>query len=138
MSKRGNARDSIVKHLWDRDVRHRDGDVVVYLSSRIEAVLGPPGRLIWPSKSAYRSMHPDHEVIFNACLFAGMEHGDDEAVEVWFGDIDLTLDGERLERAAETLGCQLVLTPEQPFRFEGLAAGMCSYAASGVRVFTPR
>lgn len=138
MSEHEISGNPYVKHLWQRDVRYRDGDVVVCLSSMIEAILGPSGRMISASKTDYRSRYPDHDVMFNACLFAADEPGGGEAVEVWFGDIDLTMEREALQRAADAAGRRLILTPEQPFRFKGLAEGMLSSAARGVQMFDPR
>jgi hypothetical protein len=120
-----------------RGTPRRDGKVIVNLSPRIEAVLGPPGRLLSGSKTAYSRAHPDHEVLFNACAFACEAGEEDDAVEVWFGDIDLTLERDLVQRAADAVGVRLLLTPEQPFRFEGLAAGLDSYTADRVRVFEP-
>jgi hypothetical protein len=106
--------DRRIKHLWPRDQLYDDGGVLVRLESQIERVLGPAGCLISASKTDYRDRHPDHEVVFNACLFT------DDGVEIWFGDIDVTKDQARLQQVADLLGKRLVLTPEQPYRFKGL------------------
>ena len=137
MTEQSQTGDPIVKHLWPRDVLHRDGHVAVCLSSRVEDVLGRSGRLISASKTSYLRARPGHEVLFNACLFAAEAGKERSAVAIWFGDIDLELDRERVQQAADALGLRLVLTPEQPFRFRGLAAGMRSYKADRVRVFEP-
>jgi hypothetical protein len=133
--------DPRVKHLWERDVLYRDGNVPVRLRSRVEDLLGPAGRMLSASKSSYRRKHPDRDALFNACVFAiaTADPADEpDAEQVWFGDVDLDLDGDRLQRAADAIGMRLVLTREQPFRFDGLAAGMRSSAADRVRLFEPR
>jgi len=137
MSEQHRTGDPGVKHRWPRAVLHRDGHVAVRLSSRIEGVLGQCGQLVGASKTAYRRAHPDHEVLCNACLFAAEAGKEASAVAVWFGDIDLELDRERVQRAADAVGRRLVLTPEHPFRFRGLAAGMRSHSADRVRIFQP-
>jgi hypothetical protein len=63
----------------------------------ILATLGPAGRMIAASKTAYREDNPDHLTVFNAnvCLGRG---------KVWWGDIDLTLDESLLlDLAAEAV-----------------------------------
>jgi hypothetical protein len=44
--------------------------------------LGPPGRMISGSKTAYHQAFPTHRVFFNANLTVG-------GVKVWHGDLDL-------------------------------------------------
>jgi hypothetical protein len=106
--------DPRIKHLWPRDQLYDDEGVRVRLESQIERVLGPVGCLLSASKSDYRLRHPDHEVLFNACLFT------DDGVEIWFGDIDITRDHAKLQQAADLAGERLVLTPERPHRSRGL------------------
>jgi hypothetical protein len=106
--------DRRIKHLWPRDQLYDDEGVLVRLASQVERILGPAGYLLSASKSDYRERHPDHEVLFNACLFT------DDGVEIWFGDIDITNDHDRLQQVADLLGERLVLTPEKPYRFQGL------------------
>jgi len=70
-----------------------------------------PGRLISHSKSAYREAHPDHTVIFNSNVICG-KHG-----KVWWGDLDLTLDGAKLSMVAEELSTELLVLRELDARF---------------------
>lgn len=46
------------------------------------AVVGPAGRMISPSKSAYRDRHPDHVVAFNSLLCLA------DGAGLWWGDLD--------------------------------------------------
>lgn len=80
----------------------------------INELLGPPGRLLSASKSAYEIKFPDHKIFFNACLFVGDE-------QVWHGDIDFDLDTETVQTIANITGKLITVTREWPFRFEGLA-----------------
>jgi hypothetical protein len=89
------------------------GQVKICLSEEAAKLLGEPGRLVGHSKTAYCRRFPDHEVIFNACLF------DQTGTEIWFGDIDLTLEEEALRKLGRQFG-PITLTPEHPYRFEGL------------------
>lgn len=123
---RGNP---LVKHLWERDRAYRDGEMKIKLSSRLEEHLGHSGRLISGSKTSYVRAYPDHDVMFNACLF------DEYGVEVWFGDIDLTLEADRVQAAADEAGQRLVLTPEWPYRFEGPPDDLTG--DDRIRVFDP-
>lgn len=70
------------------------------------------GRMISGSKSAYRERHPDHEVCFNANVFSAQQG------KIWYGDLDLTLDSEKLDRIAESLGEKLYVVREMDGRFE--------------------
>lgn len=63
------------------------------------------------SKSQYRQQYPDHVVYFNANIFT------EEEGKVWFGDIDITLDGERLQAVATESGRTLYLLREMDGRF---------------------
>lgn len=80
----------------------------------VEKVFGYPGRLLDGSKRSYSERHPESVVYFNACVF------DANGRQIWFGDIDLTIDAERLQAAANEQGSELHVTPEQPFRRYGL------------------
>jgi hypothetical protein len=69
------------------------------------------GRMIGPSKSGYHDHHPTNETYFNANLATR------SAGKVWYGDIDLTLDREELQRYANELGEELFLLRERDGRF---------------------
>ena len=104
-------------HKFERDKSHKEpvrGIVDINIMSVAEEILGGAGRLISQSKSGYRNNHQDHLVYFNACVFL------EDGTEVWFGDLDLTLDTEKLHTLANKLGETLAVTPEHPFRYDGL------------------
>jgi hypothetical protein len=95
----------------------------------ILATLGPPGRMIGASKTAYRNHHPDHLTIFNAnvCL---------AHAKVWWGDLDLTLDESRVLDLASQAGETLTVLYESDGRFEHedvplIAEAVYSAAPSG-------
>lgn len=68
-------------------------------------------RMISGSKSGYRNAHPDNLVCFNANIFVLGEG------KVWFGDLDLTLDDEKLKEVAEESGNDLYVLREMDGRF---------------------
>lgn len=72
----------------------------------------PWGRLISGSKSAYRELHPESDVLFNANIFI-LGKG-----KIWWGDLDLTLEWDKLEMIASTLGKSLYVLREMDGRFE--------------------
>jgi len=53
--------------------------------------------MISGSKSGYRRAYPDHVAVFNACI------GDAHGAELWWGDLDLTLDEPKLVALAADL-----------------------------------
>jgi len=75
------------------------------------------GRMISGSKSGYRDRYPDNLVIFNANI-ATKKRG-----KVWYGDLDVTLDYEKLEAVAEILKEDLYILYEMDGRFENENAG---------------
>jgi len=72
----------------------------------------PNGRIISFSKSAYVEKFPDNEVYFNANIFVLGEG------KIWYGDIDLTMDREKLEKIASQSGKDLFVLRELDGRFE--------------------
>ena len=85
------------------------------------ATLGPPNRLISPSKTRYRKANPDHAAVFNAnvCIVAG---------KLWHGDFDLTLDEAQLIDLAAKAGEVVYLLYESDGRFEHEAAPLLDEA----------
>jgi hypothetical protein len=102
--------DQRIKRTWapDRSFPHRQVPVRPHLE--IETILGRAGRLTSASKRDFRSRHPGHVMLFNACLF------DPDGTPLWLGDIDLTTESCRLQEAVNRLGRPLVLPPQQPYR----------------------
>ena len=79
------------------------------------------GRMISGSKSGYNKMFPDNKVIFNSRVydletyeaekngrikdwFAG------QSIELWYGDLDLTKDNEKLKEIANKIGTFVITT----------------------------
>ena len=80
------------------------------LREAIDRHLGIPGRLISASKSGYARKHPGNTVYFNACIF------DKDGTQVWWGDLDLTEERDRLDSLAEECQETFYVTPEHGFR----------------------
>jgi hypothetical protein len=70
------------------------------------------GRMISQSKSDYRDRNPNSVVYYNANILT-INNG-----KVWYGDLDLTKDGEALKRVSKSLGETLYILRESDCRFE--------------------
>lgn len=70
------------------------------------------GRMISESKTYYWEKFPDHKVCFNANIISAT-HG-----KIWWGDLDLTLDGMKIEQVARELNEDLYVLRELDARFE--------------------
>jgi hypothetical protein len=77
----------------------------------LRQTLGWDGRMISWSKSGYRERHLDHVAIFNANV--SLEQG-----KIWHGDVDLTLDEQKLHAFSERIGETVFLLYEMDGRFE--------------------
>ena len=77
----------------------------------ISQTLGFPGRMISGSKSGYRDRYPNNLVIFNANVCTAQN-------KIWYGDLDLALDKEKLSLLAVALGQDLYVLYEMDGRFE--------------------
>jgi hypothetical protein len=73
--------------------------------------LGYPGRMIAGSKSYYRQLKPDNVAIFNANLCTSDK-------KIWYGDIDVTLDVEKLSLIAQKAGETIYILHEMDCRFD--------------------
>lgn len=79
------------------------------------------GRLVSSSKSGYLDKYPTHKVVFNSRIydlktyekeknkaisnfFAGME------IEIWYGDLDLDVDSDKLQAVAKEIGTFVITT----------------------------
>jgi hypothetical protein len=70
--------------------------------ARIAGEIGLPlSRLIGLSKSGYVTRHPQHAVVFNATI------ADGKGNRLWWGDLDLTIDEDRLVTFAQRAGLDL-------------------------------
>jgi hypothetical protein len=73
--------------------------------------LGYSGKMISSSKSGYRERYPKNFVIFNSNICT-------ESCKIWYGDIDLTFDQEKLEILANALDERMYVLYEMDARFE--------------------
>lgn len=78
----------------------------------ISQILGISGRMISYSKSEYRDRNPKNLVVFNANVCT-KEDG-----KLWYGDLDITVDQEKLSELAQSLGNDLYVLYEMDGRFE--------------------
>lgn len=69
------------------------------------------GRMISGSKSGYRKMYPDHDIVFNANVIIKSRG------KVWHGDLDLNFDREKLQNVANELLEPLYILYEMDARF---------------------
>ena len=74
--------------------------------------IGFPGRMISMSKSSYVGSNKTTVPIFNANICTK------ESGKIWFGDLDITLDKEKLSALAEGLGQDIYILTELDARFE--------------------
>lgn len=69
------------------------------------------GRMISATKSGYIKKYSEHEVYFNANVFILGEG------KIWYGDLDLDKDTEKLKSVAAELGKSLYVLKEKDGRF---------------------
>jgi len=69
------------------------------------------GRMITGSKSGYREIYPDHEVVFNANIVT------ESRGKCWFGDLDFFDDSNKLQEIAKILKEPLYVLCEMDARF---------------------
>ena len=75
------------------------------------------GRMISASKSGYCERYPDNLVVFNANVVT------EKADKVWYGDLDVTRDFEKLKDVANELNEDLYVVREMDGRFEREKSG---------------
>jgi len=75
-----------------------------------EDFLGLCGRLISSSKSVYVNKFPDHTVVFNANICTANN-------KIWFGDLNITIDSNKLQNLAEEVGETIYILREHDARF---------------------
>jgi hypothetical protein len=73
--------------------------------------LGFPGKMLSGSKSGYLKANPHNNAFFNANIL------DESGNQVWFGDVDLTLEWDNLQKLSTDLGIRFFVTREMPYRF---------------------
>ena len=91
-----------------------------------------PGRIIFGSKCGYLEDHPGHHVVFNGNIVT-KEDG-----KIWFGDIDATLDFDKLKDIADLLGKDLYILRESDGRFENENAGFLFWSEKAVVIITAK
>lgn len=69
------------------------------------------GRLVAFSKATYSKKHPNNLVLFNANILT-LKGG-----KIWFGDLDITVDSDKLQKVANELNEELFILREFDFRF---------------------
>ncbi len=74
--------------------------------------MGMWGIMLSGSKLAYSQQHPDHEVYYNANLFV------EGYGKLWFGDVDLTRDADKLQALADEIGACVYILYEHDGRFD--------------------
>ena len=86
------------------------------------------GRMVGGSKSGYRHSHPDNVVVFNANIIIAKQD------KVWYGDIDITLERDKLQAIADELHRDLYILREHDARFENENAGMKFWKENAVEI----
>lgn len=69
------------------------------------------GRMIAGSKSGYCSMFPDHIVVFNANIIT------EKSGKIWHGDLDITIEEDKLKKVSSKLGEPLYILREHDARW---------------------
>lgn len=85
------------------------------ITESVREFLGYPGKMISGSKSGYRSLFPDNLVVFNSNVIVVTN---DSVSKVWYGDIDITVDRDKLKKMATDLGVVIYVLYEMDGRFE--------------------
>lgn len=73
------------------------------------------GKMLTSSKSSYRNRYPDNLVVFNANIFIDTP---EFTGKIWYGDIDLTTEHQKLKDIAAEIGATLFVLWELDGRFE--------------------
>jgi hypothetical protein len=81
----------------------------------LEGTIGHQGRMIAGSKSGYRSAYPKNVPVFNSNLVIMTADGPEK---IWCGDVDLTLDHEKLIQLSKDLNAEVYILREYDGRFE--------------------
>lgn len=70
------------------------------------------GRMMSPSKSGYCKQYPDGHPVFNANICTS------QGKKIWYGDIDLIRDADKLKQLAADLGEGFYVLREMDGRFQ--------------------
>jgi hypothetical protein len=93
-------------------------------------VLGAEGKMISNSKSGYTRRNPGNMAIFNGCVCAG-------PYVIWWGDLDITLESEKLKKLAELIGGEVYVLYEYQGRWLKENESPYYYYRSSVANFRP-
>lgn len=74
----------------------------------LQQYVGFPGRMLSGTKSGPSTVY------WNACIFT------EDGNQVWYGDADPTVEAAKFQAAANAAGVAFIVTPEQPYRWDGL------------------
>jgi len=86
------------------------------------------GRMVGGSKSGYFNQHPDNVVVFNANIIIK------KAGKVWYGDLDITLDFDKLKEIADELKEDLYVLREMDARFDNDKANFKFWKKKAVEI----
>lgn len=89
------------------------------------------GRMVSWSKSEYLKKNPTHETIFNANVFSKI------GGKLWYGDLDLTLDSEKLQEISNQIIDKLYVLREHDGRFENENITSEEAEEKAVKIFNP-
>ena len=89
------------------------------------------GRMVGGSKTLYRMEHPTHKVIFNANIFS-------TSGKIWYGDIDLDTDSDKIQAVSNELGVRLFVLYEGDGRFENESLTLEEMIAKAEKIFSPQ
>jgi len=86
------------------------------------------GRMVGGSKSGYFNKHPNNVVVFNANIVSK------GGGKIWYGDLDVTLDFDKLKEIADELKEDLYILREHDARFDKENAGFKYWKEKAVEV----
>ena len=92
--------------------------------------IGIPGLMISFSKTDYMMTHPNNDVLFSANIIIDGE-------KVWYGDIDLTLDGKNIQNLSNHNSKTILVLKEKDARFENENLTEREYYNKAYKIFNP-
>jgi hypothetical protein len=87
-------------------------------------------RMLAFSKSTYVSRHPNNRAIFNANVVTAQG-------KIWWGDLDLADDSEKLQQVANILDCNIYILREMDYRFDTENRPFDEVEQLSVKTFAP-
>lgn len=101
-----------LENSWNPDPNRLARPEVQSGMKTAESILGRSGRMMSGSKSGYSNSYPANVPVFNGNLIT------EKLGKIWFGDIDLTLDGDKIQTLSIALGEKIYVLREMDARFE--------------------